>query len=201
MASTGLSTGGKVFFGSLCAGTFGLGCWQIKRLGEKMDKVEGRSKELQMPPITTDWKTSEHPYRRRLLQGTFRHGKEVLVGPRGAPVGVTLPRQGLSAKGGGGGQSAGMAPGPQGYHVLTPLELIAPDSPKSVVWINRGWVPKTMVPGNDKGQLGTTSTPQTGLSSWSRPKGSVNLTTIRSTPESESFTYCNYSFFGRRLTV
>ena len=114
MATTaGISTGGKVFFGSLCAGTFGLGCWQVQRLVEKVEKVEERNQELKMAPITKDWETTEHPYRRRLLQGKLRHDKEVLLGPRGAPAGVTLPRQGLSARGGGGGQSSGMSPGNQ----------------------------------------------------------------------------------------
>ena len=185
MASVGISTGGKVFFGSLCAGTFGLGCWQLQRLVEKIDKIEERSMELKMEPIATDLNFSEQPYRQRLLQGTLRHDKEVLIGPRGAPVGVTLPRQGLSAKRGGSGQSSGMAPGPQGYHVLTPLEVNKSDSPKRVVWINRGWVPKTMVPGNDKGRKGPSSASQNGLSSWSRPKGLVKLTTVLSSPESE----------------
>ena len=189
MASTtttvGLSSGGKAFFGSLCAGTFGLGCWQIQRLVEKLDKVEERTNELQMPPqttttTTTDWASSKQPYRRRLLEGTLRHDKEVLIGPRGAPAGVKLPRQGLSAKGQQ-QQSSGMAPGPQGYHVLTPLE-IANSYPKRTVWINRGWVSKNMV-AQGRNDIRTTTT--TTTNSWSRPQGPVTLTTIRSSSESK----------------
>lgn len=172
-AASGLSTGGKAFFGSLCASTFGLGCWQIQRLSEKIEKIDDRQNQLQMTP-TSDWKNEEHPYRRRLVSGSFRHDKEVLIGPRGAPPGVSLPRQGLSAKQAGSGQSSGMAPGPQGYFVLTPMELQG----KKTAWINRGWVPKTMVPDERRG-------PPTGT--WSRPKGTISLTAVRSSPESELF--------------
>ena len=171
-AATGLSTGGKAFFGSLCASTFGLGCWQLQRLVEKIEKIEDRQNQLQMS-ATEDWRNEEHPYRRRLVSGSFRHDKEVLIGPRGAPPGVSLPRQGLSAKQAGSGQSSGMAPGPQGFFVLTPMEL----KDKKTVWINRGWVPKTMVPDGKRGA------PPTGT--WSRPTGTTSLTTVRSSPESE----------------
>lgn len=169
-AASGLSTGGKAFFGGLCASTFGLGCWQCQRLYVKIEKIDDRQKQLQMSP-TQDWRSEEHPYRRRLVSGSFRHEKEVLIGPRGSPPGVSLPRQGLSAKQSGSGQSSGMAPGPQGFFVLTPMEL----EDKKTVWINRGWVPKTMVP--DKKRA-----PPTG-GTWSRPKGTCYLMTVRSSPE------------------
>jgi surfeit locus 1 family protein len=172
MASpVGISTGGKVFFGGLTASTFGLGCWQLKRLNVKLDQIEDREQQLQMSP-TKDWQSLEHPYRCRLVNGSFLHDKEVLIGPRGAPNGVTLPRKGLSAKQGSGGQSSGGAPGPQGYFVMTPMEL----EDKSKVWINRGWVPKTMVPDGKRGPP---------VTSWNRPKGATSLTAIRSSPESE----------------
>lgn len=177
----GISTGGKVFFGSLCASTFGLGCWQLQRLYEKIEKIEDRQEQLQMSP-TADWKSQEHPYRRRLIKGSFRHEKELLIGPRGAPSGVSLPRKGLSAKQAGSGQSSGMAPGPQGYFVLAPMVL----EDKSTVWINRGWIPKTMVPDGKRGAP-TSST-------WTRPTGTTSLTAIRSSPESESFFSLERSF-------
>lgn len=170
----GLSTGGKAFFGGLCASTFGLGCWQVQRLYDKIEKIDDRQNQLQLSP-TQDWRNEEHPYRRRLVTGSFRHDKEVLIGPRGAPPGVSLPRQGLSAKKSGSGQSSGMAPGPQGFFVLTPMEL--QDNNNKTVWINRGWVPKTMVPDEKRGY------PTDGT--WSRPKGICNLTTVRASPESE----------------
>lgn len=49
--AVGLSTGGIVFFGGLCAGTFGLGGWQAKRFFEKVELVERRERELAMPPV------------------------------------------------------------------------------------------------------------------------------------------------------
>merc|ERR1740130_1282285 len=98
-------------------------------------------------------KTKTNPYRRRLLRGVFRHEKEVLIGPRGAPAGVQMPLSGLSAKKAANKKSntstaGGMQPGPQGYHILTPMELVDNDDSTddnnkkdNIVWINRGWVP------------------------------------------------------------
>eukprot|EP00526_Cylindrotheca_closterium_P014468 CAMPEP_0113647090 /NCGR_PEP_ID=MMETSP0017_2-20120614/24908_1 /TAXON_ID=2856 /ORGANISM="Cylindrotheca closterium" /LENGTH=276 /DNA_ID=CAMNT_0000559089 /DNA_START=38 /DNA_END=868 /DNA_ORIENTATION=+ /assembly_acc=CAM_ASM_000147 len=187
-AASGISTGGKAFFGSLCASTFGLGCWQVQRLYEKVEKIDDRQNQLQMSP-TNDWENEEHPYRRRLVSGSFRHDKEVLIGPRGAPPGVSLPRQGLSAKQAGSGQSSGMAPGPQGYFVLTPMELQG----KKTAWINRGWVPKTMVPDARRG-------PATG-GTWSRPKGTISLTTVRSSPEKPKIITPQHDYSKRPLQL
>jgi cytochrome oxidase assembly protein ShyY1 len=195
MATTGISAGGKAFFGSLCAGTFGLGCWQVQRLYGKLDKVEERGRQLEMDP-TTDWRMTEAPYRRRLVEGTFRHDKEVLVGLRGAPAGVSLPRKGLSANKAGGGQSAGAAPGPQGFHVLTPLQL----KDDNLVWVNRGWVPKTMVPGADRGRPSQPPPPE-GFSNWSRPAGQVSCTTIRTAPEKPRIIAIEHDYSKRPLQL
>ena len=89
-----------------------------------------------------DWQSKENPYRRRVVQGSFRHEKEILIGPRGAPAGVSLPRQGLSKNRS--NQSGGLTPGPQGYFVLTPMD-VSTSKGGNTVWVNRGWVPKTMI--------------------------------------------------------
>jgi cytochrome oxidase assembly protein ShyY1 len=180
----GISTGGKLFFGGLTAGTFGLGCWQLHRLQNKLAMIEDRQNQLVMEPSSElSASSDDSPYRRRLLEGTFRHDKEVLVGPRGAPSGVSLPRTGLSANSSS-NASVGMAPGPQGFHVLTPLELGKEwQGTRKVVWVNRGWIPKTFIPGSDGKTKDTTE--------WDRPKGPVKVTTIRSSPES---TYIGYVF-------
>ncbi|GKY90819.1 hypothetical protein MPSEU_000054700 [Mayamaea pseudoterrestris] len=129
-----LNTAGKLFFGSLCAGTFGLGCWQTQRLLQKQQLVEQRAKELSMEPLkyyanslvndethdsiagTTNSKKSKESFRRYSLTGTFLHHKEFLVGPRGPPAGALGHAPGSSAK--------GLSSAPQGYYVVTPLQLL-----------------------------------------------------------------------------
>ena len=207
--TVGLSTSGMVFFGSLCVGTFGLGVWQLQRLLEKQELIEERTNQLQLDPTKShdlSWlqpkqmeegdKHQNSHYRRRSLRGMFRYEHEVLVGPRGAPPGVTIPREGLSKKSGGNAGS-GSAPGPQGYHVLTPLELAPNNSHNSkVVWVNRGWIPKKMIPtGNSAGrrryQRGSnqqedeqhSATPTQIPITWDRPSGLVEITAVQTSPE------------------
>jgi cytochrome oxidase assembly protein ShyY1 len=196
-ATVGLSNGGKAFFGGLTAGTFGLGCWQLQRLLAKWDMMETRENELSMDP-TTKWNTAKHPYRRRVVQGVFRYDKEILVGPRGAPPGVRLPRHGLSRNSSNSGGGGGMVPGPQGFHVLTPLQvpILNPDGTQKserLLWVNRGWVPKTMVPdprrsGNSSssssGGGGQKEQPNQNMLNWNRPEGKVTVVAIRSELES-----------------
>lgn len=169
----GISLGGKMFFGGLTAGTFGLGCWQVQRYNQKIDLIAERNGELAMEP-TTDWESPQAPYRRKLLEGRLLHNKEVLIGPRGAPIG-----------GPGTNTGGGMGPSPQGFMVLTPLQLID----GSLVWINRGWVPRAMVPGANRGG-GTRPShkpPAEGINQWDRPTGTVKVTAIRSKPEGEYY--------------
>jgi cytochrome oxidase assembly protein ShyY1 len=166
----GISLGGKIFFGGLTAGTFGLGCWQIQRYYEKVDMMKERNTELAMDP-TTDWQSPQAPYRRKLLEGRLLHHKEVLIGPRGAPID---PKN----------NTGGMGPGAQGFMVLTPLQLID----GQLVWINRGWVPKAMVPGANRGAGSRPShkppsSDEARLNQWERPSGTVQVTAIRSKPE------------------
>jgi surfeit locus 1 family protein len=231
-----LGTSGKVFFGSLCVGTFGLGCWQLERLLGKWDAIEDREQQLKLDPIVYgsnifssnsssssssmnklvgddklhDQTTQQQlqPYRRRLLRGRFRHDKEVLVGPRGAPPGVRMPVSGLSAKSSSKTKTtvSGMQPGPQGFYVLTPMEVSIDETgttaaaaatsnsaAPTTVWINRGWVPKTLVPGADrpyykndpvqKAQIDRALREQPAA--WNRPIGIIDVRAVMSQAESE----------------
>lgn len=75
-ATQGLSKSGQIFFGSLCASTFGLGCWQSKRYFEKIEQVDQRNIQLQMTPVALekDAKCSiEEQY--QVLQGSGGKGK------------------------------------------------------------------------------------------------------------------------------
>ena len=105
-AAAGLGTGGKLFFGSLCAGTFGLGCWQLQRYTEKIQLVKEREEELSKTPEPLD-DAVPTGFRRRSVEGNFLHELEVLVGPRGPPHGA-LAKSGPSS-----GRSGGMSTSPQ----------------------------------------------------------------------------------------
>jgi cytochrome oxidase assembly protein ShyY1 len=107
-----------------------------------------------------------------------------------------MPLEGLSAMKGSSNsnsqQSSGMSGGPQGYHVLTPLELAPGTSDRNLVWVNRGWVPKKFVAGADQpyrrqGPVEAAKIQEAMKQSpaWSRPKGVVNITTVQSQVESE----------------
>jgi cytochrome oxidase assembly protein ShyY1 len=104
-AAAGLSPLGKAFFGSLCAGTFGLGCWQTQRFFEKQEQMEQREHDLALDPepLTSDYNTSS--LRRKVVEGAYRHDKEVLVGPRGAAPGA-IASSGPSASRTAGGMSS-----------------------------------------------------------------------------------------------
>ena len=233
-----LGTSGKIFFGSLCVGTFGLGCWQLERLLEKWDAIEDRERQLKLDPIaygktvgsgaiaannklmnqlmgddqiqaiTQQQSQSQfQPYRRRFLKGRFHHDKEVLVGPRGAPPGVQMPVRGLSAQNSSKKTTAasGMQPGPQGFYVFTPMTIEVddsdataattenPSSSSNTVWINRGWIPRTLVPGADRPYYKNDPVQKAKIDralkeqppSWNRPGGIVTVKAVLSQTESE----------------
>merc|ERR1740130_518836 len=167
-------------------------------------------------------KTKTNPYRRRSLRGVFRHEKEVLIGPRGAPAGVQMPLSGLSAKKAANKKSntstaGGMQPGPQGYHILTPMELIhdSNESNKDVVWINRGWVPKSIVPGANQSHFRNSNTGQIDIiaktkltaelknapCTWNRPTGLQEMTVIISKPEKPRFITPVHDYTKRPLQL
>eukprot|EP00977_Amphora_coffeiformis_P022822 scaffold11610_cov90-Amphora_coffeaeformis.AAC.1 len=117
MSSQGLSLAGKAVFGSLCAGTFGLGVWQTQRYFEKQTLMQQREVDLKAPPLTdltllqqppsgsSSSSSSSVSFRRIQLQGHYLHQAEFLVGPRGPPPGALPDKPGSSA--------AGMSSAPQ----------------------------------------------------------------------------------------
>lgn len=96
-----LSTAGRLFFGSLCAGTFGLGVWQTRRYFEKVELSRDREANLAKEPLEhlQSLKDETSVFRRVQLEGRFLHSGETLVGPRTAPEGA-IPS---SPSGGGAG--------------------------------------------------------------------------------------------------
>jgi len=170
-AEVGISKAGTLFFSSLCASTFGLGTWQAKRYFEKIEQVEKREKELALPPIALerDAKCSidEHGIRGHrpiVVSGKFRHEDEILVGPRGPPLGA------LAASGPNSGRSSGgMSSSPQGFYCLTPFER---SNNMGTVVVNRGWIPRSYIQQN---------------AAWQRPTGKVTLVGVASKTEQPRF--------------
>ncbi len=180
-----LSKAGIAFFSSLCASTFGLGCWQSKRYFEKIDLVSKRDEELSMKPndslekdalcsldemadvvkdsiSSTAQQPKERGYQQIAIKGHFIHDYEVLVGPRGPPAGA------ISSSGPNSGRSSGgMSSSPQGYYVITPFFR---ENDMGIVLVNRGWVPRQFVKQNAK---------------WTRPSGVVNVIGVASKTERE----------------
>uniref|UniRef100_A0A7S2ZCI5 SURF1-like protein n=1 Tax=Rhodosorus marinus TaxID=101924 RepID=A0A7S2ZCI5_9RHOD len=113
--------------GLLC---FGLGVWQIYRYGDKVEKIEKRkAKLLEGEPVRefngVDPATIE--YRIISLKGTFLRNMDVRISPRTGPK--EIPDYLTS--------SGGM--GSVGSFLLSPLQL----EDGQVVYINRGWIPRT----------------------------------------------------------
>lgn len=195
-AEAGLSTLGTLFFGGLCASTFGLGCWQSVRYFEKMDQMQVRDDELKAPPVqlhrftaaiadsntdgsdaTNDKKRQqqhEASFRRLFATGAFDHSREMLVGPRGPPPGA------LSSTGPSSGRSSGgMSSSPQGYYVVTPLRIAGSNNNSShshshTILVNRGWVPMSYVKQRNAG-------------TWSRPNGIVKVVGVETSAEQPRF--------------
>lgn len=173
-----LGKAGIAFFGSLCAGTFGLGVWQTQRYTQKVELLAKRDRDMALAPSNNVRSTVG----RIQVRGTFDHEKEFLVGPRGSPL----------------QQSNGSLGVPQhGYFVWAPFKLQQQDeevssvgsfSTAESVLINRGWVPREKVDGNrrsrrhapDRGtqELRTATAPVVG--DWDRPRGVVAITAVQS---------------------
>ena len=184
-ASAGLSLAGKGFFGSLCAGTFGLGVWQTSRYFEKTDLVAERQDALARPPLT-EFTTDRHGFHRMRLQGQYLYEKECLVGPRSPPVGALPDKPGSSGQ--------GMARAPMGYYVLTPFQVDTTTNDKNknnnqldtntILIVNRGWIPRHLVhkdekqPQRQQQRQHAQSQPLSLVPSWDRPTGPVTVSCI-----------------------
>jgi len=123
---------GIAFFSSVCAYAVGLGVWQAKRYHWKVGVIEDIKLKLNDPPEIipslaqfdlVEW-VDQMQGRRVAVTGIFDHSKEILIGPRSAPLGLM------------GDAAQGLAVNPQGYYVITPFNR----SDGTVVFINRGWV-------------------------------------------------------------
>jgi cytochrome oxidase assembly protein ShyY1 len=183
-----LGKAGVVFFGSLCLGTFGLGVWQSKRYGEKVEQLARRDAAMALPPSDNLYENDDNAVvvgggRRIRLRGTFDHAKEFYVGPRGSPL----------------RQSTGSLGVPQhGYFVVTPMLLSTTtttssrtDGPSSVL-VNRGWVPRAKVDGSKNrprrqgvDRDGTPFAPPQAavVGDWDRPTGVVTITAVKASVE------------------
>jgi len=185
-AASGLSPAGTLFFSSLCASTFGLGCWQAQRYVEKIEQIEQREEELAQNPVElekdakcslaeamgagVDFSRNANEveivrgHRPVVIKGKFLHEYELLVGPRGPPLGA------LSSTGPNSGRSqGGMASSPQGFFCLTPFERA---NNMGTVIVNRGWIPRWDIQQN---------------AAWKRPNGDVTLVGIPSKSEQPRF--------------
>jgi surfeit locus 1 family protein len=141
--------------------------------------------------------------RRLRLVGEYRHDREFLVGPRGPPPGALADAPGSSAQ--------GLSSSPQGYYVVTPLQLSLNNNsnkgtsdndkrptttpPPLFVLVNRGWLPRHMVQQpqsqqkqRQQQQRATESPSQPPNSplpqrQWNRPTGTVQVTVVPAKPE------------------
>ena len=114
---------GIAVFGSICLGTFGLGCWQLQRNNWKVDLMdEAKKRYLMDAQVIGDRKFSQSEMydslqdisgQRLALKGTFDHDNEVRIGPRAAPPGLVTDA------------AQGMATNPQGFFVITPVSKLA----------------------------------------------------------------------------
>ena len=157
---------GALFFGGLCVGTFCLGVWQSQRYFEKVKLIEEQSKVLASESDSGRFEKEEFLdlpglCHRVELRGQFRHRDEIIVGPRGPPVGA-LAKYGPKS-----GRSGGISSSPQGYFVLTPF-LVEEDGRE--VLVNRGW---DDMKHKDDG--------------WDRPAGETSVVTVTSAAEKGGF--------------
>lgn len=114
--------------------TFGLGCWQFKRLGWKVALIENlearaSAKPIPLPEDHSDM--TEYEFQRISVSGRFDHSQEILMGPR-SKYEKDAPQKPLF-----GGNSDHI-----GWHVVTPFEL--KDSGERIM-VSRGWIPQNQM--------------------------------------------------------
>lgn len=121
MARVGKAHGpGLIILAIIPITAFILGCWQVKRLGEKTELVARFEDRLTFPPLELPLAIDpsaipDFDYRRVYAKGVLRHDQEILIGPR-------------------------MLDGENGYQVITPLERTDAKGKKYKILCNRGWI-------------------------------------------------------------
>ena len=130
---TAKRTAAGVILAGITAATAYLCSWQVQRYYWKLEKIEERRVILQRDPrplqeIVTDLPAgirADDVFTRVSCDGVFDHSRQVLLGPRSPPAGMSI-----------GGTTPTGAPNTSGWDVITPLEL----TDGSRVLVNRGWV-------------------------------------------------------------
>ena len=141
-------------FSTICLSTMGLGIWQVKRYFWKVDLIETIKHASHAAPVVLDAARmrssstmNDLEGKVALVTGRFDHNNEIYLGPRSAPTSLL----GYAAQ--------GMATNPQGYYVITPFVMDDGNNTETVIFVNRGWIPK-----DDK--------------SCDRPVGSVTISCV-----------------------
>ncbi|CAI6336878.1 unnamed protein product [Periconia digitata] len=123
MARAGSQHGpGLIILAIIPLTAFALGCWQVKRLGEKTELVARFEDRLTFPPLELPHRIdgaaiADFDYRKVFARGRLRHDQEMLIGPR-------------------------MMDGEEGYTVVTPLERVDEAGVKTKILCCRGWIKK-----------------------------------------------------------
>jgi len=158
----GLGLLGLTVFGGITLGTGALGVWQYSRYNEKVEMVKARVHSLEDSPrkVRSFQALDDSPmFSKVVLEGTYMHGKEMKLVNRPPPEARRGPQGGL-------------ATGPVGKYIITPLEL----ADGSVVFVNRGWAPRNS-------------------STWNQPKGRVSITGVKTGMEvQKTFSPPNFPF-------
>lgn len=153
----------KIFFGLMVAMpviSFGLGCWQVKRLQWKTTLIANAERELalepleRLPPNLDPEAVKQFEYRRFKCKGHFDYSQEMFMGPR-------------------------MKDGVVGYLVITPF--VRSDGGKPIL-VERGWISKNkVVPATRKGGY---------LEHLALPEGEIEIEALfRNMPSKSSLQY------------
>ncbi|KAG7195607.1 surf-like protein [Scheffersomyces spartinae] len=153
----------KIFFGLMVAMpivSFGLGCWQVKRLQWKTTLIANAERELalepleRLPPNLDPNAVKDFEYRRFKCRGHFDYSQEMFLGPR-------------------------MKDGMLGYLVIVPF--IRADGGKPIL-VERGWISKDkVVPSTRKGGY---------LEHLALPEGEIEIVALfRNMPAKSSLQY------------
>uniref|UniRef100_A0A914XNE3 SURF1-like protein n=1 Tax=Plectus sambesii TaxID=2011161 RepID=A0A914XNE3_9BILA len=133
---------GSISMLTIPAVTFGLGCWQVKRLTWKLDlvdKLKHRTLANPVPfPIDDLSRLSELEYRPVTIRGEFLHDREFLISPRGRLDKSHVTEEHRRTA----GSLISTDTSSHGAHVITPFRIANSDL---VILVNRGWVPLSHV--------------------------------------------------------